>query len=446
MTALARHAEPASMEPAQAHRFAFLVLLAYFFIEYVRPQDRIGGLKALQLGLLASLLSFALWLAKANKSALRDPLTKTAWAFVALCATSIFYSVNTFWAFQNTRTVLLEMLAAVLPSAALLALPGNMLRFFRAWVAFHVIVAVTSIGANGRGPGGFLGDENDLALALNMAVPYAYFLAGASGIKPRTRTFLRISLLALMVGAIFTWSRGGFLGLLAAFIMIWLLSKNKLKNLVLILVIGVGVLGGFSLFSEKGSVIAEFNTISDPSDNTRRDRMNSWRAGWIMYADNPFFGVGAGNYPWRVGEYQLRDPSFDPAYGASRAGRAAHSLYFTLLPELGTLGVLLFLAMVVLIFSKCRAALITQATHEESRVELEVLQLVAKAMVCSLVSYLVGGAFISVLWYPHLFYLSGFAIGLSLALRRLEMRRASSTSSGGHTDVHRGAAHSIYRP
>ena len=67
----------------------------------------------------------------------------------------------------------------------------------------------------------------------------------------------------------------------------------------------MSVIGGFSAFSGK-SVLAEFETIDDPNDSTRRDRIDSWSLGWEMFLDNPVFGVGVANYGWRVAEYQMK--------------------------------------------------------------------------------------------------------------------------------------------
>ena len=56
-----------------------------------------------------------------------------------------------------------------------------------------------------------------------------------------------------------------------------------------------------------------------------------------MWKANPVFGVGQGNYNWNVHFYEDLNVT-----GQSSGGRAAHSLYFTLLPELGLLGVTLY--------------------------------------------------------------------------------------------------------
>lgn len=411
-----RGAKTSAKDPSAT---AFTFLLVYFFIEYVRPQDRLPGIGALKIGLLVTIACAALWIAKGDKAPLKDPLIRWYIAFTVLAGMSLLFSVNTYWAFQCTKTVGLMLLAATLPSASLLADPDRLHKFVYAWIGFHAFVALTSFAAGGRGPGAFLGDENDLALALNMAVPYAYFMSTSPLATARARWLCRLATLVLVIASVFTWSRGGFLGMIAVMGMIWLMSPGKIKNAAIILVLGIVTIVGIPLFTEKGSVLDEFSTIEDPNDSTRRDRLDSWGTGWDMYVDNPVFGVGAGNYAWRVGEYQMKDPNFDPRRRRGRAGRAAHSLYFTLLPEMGTAGTVCFVAMAWLIVKRGRQVQKLKPKDEALGPRLVEVQLVGKAIIASLIAFLVSGTFVSVLWYPHLFYLVGFAIAALAAGKSL---------------------------
>lgn len=408
--------------PKDINEIAFKLLVAYFFIEYVRPQDRVGGLGALKIGLLITVVCAYFWLRYGDKSVLKDSLIRTHIAFILVVGATVTFAVNTFWVFQVFQSLSLMLIAGVLPSTMFLSQPGKMTRFAKAWVIFHVILAVTAFRSGGRGPGAFLGDENDLALALNMAIPWAFFMSQSPQITPLARNLYRLAMVVILIASIFTWSRGGFLGLIAAMGIIWLLSKHKIRNMVVIVVLGVSVIGGFSVFSDKGSVLAEFETIDDPNDSTRRDRIESWKRGWEMFIDNPILGVGASNYGWRVGEYQLRDPTFDINKAALRAGRAAHSLYFTLMPELGLAGTLLYIAMVWQIISRMLKVTKMKAADPVNEAALMDLSLLAKALIASLVAFLISGAFITVVYYPHLFYLVGFTMAVHLGAKRLTVK------------------------
>ena len=65
----------------------------------------------------------------------------------------------------------------------------------------------------------------------------------------------------------------------------------------------------------------------------------------VLFFDNPVMGVGQGNYPWHVGE--IEEEMGVQWQTRSLSGRAAHSLYFTLLPELGLIGTLIYFLIVV---------------------------------------------------------------------------------------------------
>jgi hypothetical protein len=133
-----------------------------------------------------------------------------------------------------------------------------------------------------------------------------------------------------------TASRGGFLGLLAVGSFCWFYSPRKVWSLVLL----TGVLL-LVLVAAPQEYWDRMRTITDDStmeSGTAGQRMFTWGIGWEMFLANPVFGVGQGNFPWTIGEY-LGGRTWQTK---SLAGRQAHSLYFTLLPELGLSGGIYF--------------------------------------------------------------------------------------------------------
>jgi hypothetical protein len=96
------------------------------------------------------------------------------------------------------------------------------------------------------------------------------------------------------------------------------------------------------------------------------------------------------------------------------AGRAAHSLWFTLLPELGVVGTALFLLILWEVVKRLKRSEKMLARLEAHPYEgLHEDLMLTFAMRASLVAYLAGGTFLSVLYHPHIPYLIGFAIALS---------------------------------
>jgi O-antigen ligase len=151
---------------------------------------------------------------------------------------------------------------------------------------------------------------------------------------------------------------------------------------------------------------ADMKTMFDSQDVTRQERIRSWEQAQAAWRDNPVLGVGPGNVPWVLARYE----KFDTRVSHSLGGRAVHSLYLTILAEFGLVGVVLYGAAVVLLVARCVGIVRgpeLPGLHAES---------CARAIICSLVAWLVGGAFLSVLYYPHLYFL----IALAIATRGLQ--------------------------
>lgn len=394
--------------------FAFWVLVAFFFVEYLRPEDRIPGIAELKIGLVATILSAIAWLTHQNKESLHEPLIKLIFFFILFAGASVPFAVNNYWAFVTTESLVLVLVAAVLPSTAILAEPTKLLRFVQLWIVFHLLIALSAIRSDGKGTGSFLADENDLALVIGMAVPYAYFMAQSHRIKFRTKLFYRSVTGILVLAIIITNSRGGFVGLVASLVTTMMFTNKKMRNLFLL-----GATGLLLLAWVPSTYYARLDSATDPMDSTRRDRLYLWSIAWDMYVDNPVVGVGVRNFPWRAGEYQIKRADYDPRTTYLRAGKEVHSLYFELLSENGTVGALLYVSMIFLVIRKIRGVIKTRSDDPLIQPVLADLHLLAKAMLASLVNFLVAGAFISVLYYPEFWNLIGFVVALSLCTAKL---------------------------
>lgn len=174
---------------------------------------------------------------------------------------------------------------------------------------------------------------------------------------------------------------------------------------------------------------ADMENMSNPEDSTRDERLWSWSIGWVMYKENPILGVGAGNYDWTNHLYAHKSPMYTPKRKIL-GGRAAHSLYFTLLPELGTVGTFVYGMILWWVLKKFFQYRKFFNKQEKPTEEMIFYMAMMKAMFGSGVAFLVAGAFITVLYYPPYWQLVGFFV--------LTVHRASSSfpefaemSSGG---------------
>lgn len=383
----------------------FVILVIYFIFEYVRPQSSLlPVLSYVRIPMVLSIVLFAVFL-KGDKKMLYDRLVILTVLFIAEIGVSVLYAENTYYVWSAFFGMIIILLAIILPMPTICNSKEKLATFFNIWIWIHVVVAVYSLFHSGHGPGGFLLDENDMSLTFNMVLPISIYSSMSPNITKSRKVFYRLASLLFIVCIGFTMSRGGFLGLLSVFGFMWLLSENRAKTFFKVLmIIVVFAFPIYKMIPE--TYITEMSTITNTEDSTRVARQYFWTKGWEMFLDNPVLGVGANNFPWNIARYQLRDPNFDIDTMSLYGGRPAHSLYFTLIPELGAVGIAIFLLILYQIFMKLMEIIRLSKANGSVVDEL----LLAKAIIVSTVTFLVTGAFISVLYYPPFWYLIGFTL------------------------------------
>ena len=85
-------------------------------------------------------------------------------------------------------------------------------------------------------------------------------------------------------------------------------------------------------------------------DSSVKERLVLMGTAWEMMAANPLFGVGAGNYTARFGEYSDLFGSVARDYQDPDAVRYAHNLFLEVGAETGTVGLCLFLGALLMGF------------------------------------------------------------------------------------------------
>jgi O-antigen ligase len=393
---------------------AFFVLALFFCFEYIRPQDAyLSAIGQLKIPMILTLLIFVI-LMKNSKGLLKDRLVVLMLLFLAQIALSVTFAVNTYFA-SNVFWGMSILMVVVLTMPFVVNTADKFITFTRFWVAINCLLAIYVLFHGGRGPGGFLYDENDVSLTINMAVPLAltlFFL----GKENKTFNFMYLGASFILIAAVIaSMSRGGFLGLASIPFAYWLFSHDRLKTLgKMFLIVTVLAYPAYKIVPEE--YYKEIASISDTEDDTRNTRMEFWVLAWDMYKDNPVLGVGARNYAWNVVTYQMKRPDFN-SNDRLLGGREAHSLYFTLLPEHGSLGVVLYLSILYQLYSRLRFVIklskINQTYYNYG--------VIAKGLLVSLITYLISGAFISVLYYPSFWYLAGFVMILDTIVKKQQL-------------------------
>jgi probable O-glycosylation ligase (exosortase A-associated) len=366
----------------------FFYTLLFIIIDYGRPQD-IMPIGFLRPAMIVNLILIFYIVKQGAYARYSSKQVKYVIYITLLLAIHVPFARNNHFAFQTAKNMLLY-LPFILSVIATVTTIERLKTLITVLICLMIYVAGYSLTHGGVGSGNYFADENDVSLYINMYIPFCYFLFLHEK-QPAKRIFFGIALILGLLAIILTFSRGGFVGLLAVAAIIWWGSPNKIISLLLIL-----VLGTMFFFIAGDEYITEMGTVTDTSGGTAKERIESWKAGWRMFVDNPL-GVGGRNFLVRFPEYQ------GEYFTHGMWGRAAHSLWFTLIPELGIIGIWLYMS---LLYKNIKdIGYLRKLNNNDNNNEQRYLRTIGLAMLASLAGYFASGTFLSVLYYAHYWYL-----------------------------------------
>lgn len=388
----------------QDTRLGWLLLCTHILFMYARPQEILTFLRPLHLpGLVALGLTF--WVIKNfDKKTLQIPSAKFVFVFGGLSLVSLAWSNHSI-AFTIGFTWLIQYLPVTLAVILLVRDSTKYKTLLFLWCSVHAVVFFVVFKNGGKGPGDFMADENDAALGIAMAMPIILYFASWPDLSTKQKLFLKTLFFVACAAIIATRSRGGFLGLLSALGMIWLFSRSKMKILFTCIILGITA-GSIAIQFLPEGYLEDLQGISDPNDSTRSERIETWEIAWIMFKDNPIWGVGAGNFPWNVKDYQ-EQASWWFSDARSLHGRQTHSMYFQLLADVALIGMILYFGfllktMSLLFKAQKNIYKISDKLEGQNANTVKGLGMICRALYISIFPYLVSGAFVSVGYYPHI--------------------------------------------
>ncbi len=219
----------------------------------------------------------------------------------------------------------------------------NQLRWFCLVVAGSLGALGTKYGLYGVvhggvvfhvGYGGFLSDNNTMALAFAMAVPMCWFtrhLVPSGWMKLGLIGASAISLAAVTL----THSRGGILAVSTGLLLITMLEKRKWIAVGLLGTAGAGV--AFLVWASLSSRMA---TLKDPNaESSARGRIAVAMAAPRIWMDYPFFGVGF----TETNQQRLIFKYVPPEDSATYAGKVLHNTWLQILVDSGIFALLLYI-------------------------------------------------------------------------------------------------------
>ena len=372
----------------------FFFVLLYLVMDYGRPQDilSIGFMRPAMIVILV--LTFFI-LTHGEFHIYDSKQTKMVFCFILLLCIYVPFVRNNYFAWIAVRNMLLYV-PLILSTIGCVNSIFRLRKMVLVLMALMTYVAIYSIFHHGMGSGNYFKDENDLSLYINTFLPFCYFLFFYEN-KKIMKIFYASALIIGVMSIVKSFSRGGFIGLLSVSFVLWINSSKKIISLIIIC-----SLGALLYFYAGEKYWNEMSTITETSGGTAQARLASWESAWKMFLDNPL-GVGGNNFPVRFPEYQSE------YFERGMWGRAAHSLWFTLLAELGVFGVIIYLS---LLYYNIKDIFFLRKLETGNNRDLEYICVLSLAILVAFVGYFASGTFLSVLYYPHYWYLTALLIAM----------------------------------
>jgi probable O-glycosylation ligase (exosortase A-associated) len=285
-------------------------------------------------------------------------------------------------------------------------------------VGFYADLEALKFLASGGGhkiaglSGHVLGDRNELSLAFVMTLPICYYLLGEYGQRSRVLWYALLGTMMLLVAAVIgTQSRGGFVALAGLGAYLFIKTDRKVPVFLLIVVLAIGL--SYFVSDEWASRMNSLETADE--DASFMGRVVAWKLSFILALQNPVFGGGFKSLETFSVWSQLSQHFFSydwfytgTALPNTKAGRAAHSVYFQVMGEHGFVGLAIYLSALVGAFRK--AGRIARSVRLQGGPAW--IRTLATMLQLSIFSFALGGAALSFAYFDLLFALIGLLIVL----------------------------------
>ena len=397
----------------RAEPFHFWLFCGYLFFEYFRPQGIIPVIDffpwARTLILAAFLFALA---ANRDSKSLVSPLSVPFFAYFTVVFISVPFAFDVEYSMREVPTMINWVIVYLL----FLWVVNTKFRFF---IALAILfLASAKLAQHGfrvslsrgfgfaswgiRGPAGWFQNAADLGVQVAIFTPWA--VAAYFGLRRYWDSrLLRWAFAFFPVAGVITGMAIGQRNTAVAFVAMGLafllLSRNRARNLF---AVGIAAAALFVLMPDEYK--ARFDTAG--TDGTSESRLTYWEYGGRIYADNPVIGVGFNNWaPYTMSRY--------PEMFILGRYEVAHSVPVTVAVETGTLGLVTYSWLVLMLFlTNLKSARLFSATDPPF------WKYFAVSLNVGLAGFLGAGLFLSIVIYPYLW----FQAGLTAALYRLALQ------------------------
>ncbi len=419
---------------------------------FVESLELGAGLRIGRLAAVLALGAIALYVLARGKVTLRvNALLLVVVAFGLWMLLSSYWATNPDRVFYNLYSY--GIAVAYLLAFALLVREH---RDFRAmFLAFGICAGLFGIlsfadylGAGGSaaiGEEGLQGDQNLFALYQIAALPPCLALAAEES-RPGRRALYFGFVAVIVLSVISSLSRGGLVTLgavvLATLVLPWRYffrtGRDRIKYvLALIIASMLTALAGAAAFLDRARTILN---ATDPRGDRGSGRTDLWAAAWHGFSDHPWLGLGAGNFQDHSLELLLTTPGVNAQANYVGFGRVVHNMYLSTLTELGVVGFVLFMSLLVLtatslVGSMRRARASHDATYERC----------GAALLAVFFGICVSGIFLSLELGKLIWIIVGSALALEVATRTQTESGAQSRRAVIAATIRPATSSQVYR-
>lgn len=327
-------------------------------------------------------------------------LAATAWSFTMLPPPPA-QTVDPTWSPWGEQISYARFLVLLIFFVHFIRTPRQLGHAVLVVIAIILLLAGDALGLIGEGPpgmraqaatfGGFAGNENRLAFLCVWGISLFWALR-VKGPRGWWRPLTLVPLLVLPVTALLTGSRSGLLQLLLLAALILLEQRHWSPAQRVQAVVLIAVVAMVAALAVPDALLHRVTNF-DAGGPTTIARYATYHSAAALLADNPFFGVGPGNFVWRNQEL-------------SGYFLGTHNSYLWALTSGGPLLLLAFLAL----FHRTYRTLRAVERHGAGR-----FTWLATALRFNLITYLMFSFFANV-WQAEVFWI---LVGLTIALSRL---------------------------
>lgn len=383
-------------------RASFLLVCAYLFLEYVRPQSIYPQIDVMPYALITVLLTLIAYFSQSERPQVKNFENKLLGFYLVTVLLSSIFAYAPSVAFENLQA----FLAWIVVYYLITHIVNTEKRFFIFFLSFllynfkmsqHGFISWAQIGFQFRswgvtGAPGWFHNSGEFGIELCVFLPLSiYFIISLRQYWGKLKlSFFLLFPFTAIASVIATSSRGALIGSAAA--LLWMVGKSKarVKALLAISIIAIAV---YSYLPPE-----QYQRLqSSGEDNTSVSRLTRWKAALEMMDKNPVLGIGYGNWMTYYGQF----------YSNNHTG-LAHNIFLDAGAELGYTGLIIFILMILY-------TLVNNARTRKLALTFDnkFIFYTAHGLDAALIGLLVSGSFVSVLYYPYFWINLSFTVALN---------------------------------